>query len=210
MRFIHFPLPHNPSNTNNTNEIILSHIQGQQHQQQQQQQQDQPRPPFSVATYNLWNINGPWRLRLQTIARILTVLKPDVILLQEIRMVNDAGTWRNQLDILASMMPAPYSEAGHRVYEKVMDMKEEEGREEGLGILSAIPIKVRSVGCWEIVECGEINGIRISRARGRACVCVVCVLYVLCEVENHIRYILTSSLTPVSAIANATCSTEQG
>ena len=120
----------------------LSHTQG-----QQQQQQDQPRPPFSVATYNLWNINGPWRLRLRTIARILTVLKPDVILLQEIRLVNDGGTWRNQLDILASMMPAPYSEAGHRVYEKVMDMKEEEGREEGLGILSAIPIKVRSVGC---------------------------------------------------------------
>ena len=113
-----------------------------QEEDQDQSQKQQPRPPLSVATYNLWNVNEPWEARLKAVAALVESLKPDVLALQEVRVVwpGDGAAAVNMLDHLASMLPAPYNKQDHRFYAKVMDMAAEEGREEGLGFISRFPL----------------------------------------------------------------------
>eukprot|EP00732_Lithocolla_globosa_P003439 Lithocolla_globosa_v1_NODE_2776_length_1872_cov_5.470556.p1 type:complete len:476 gc:universal NODE_2776_length_1872_cov_5.470556:250-1677(+) len=85
---------------------------------------------FSVATYNLWNVNEPFLSRMNHIKKMLKTLDADVVALQEVR--NYKGT--NQLDILYEDLKGVYP---YQVYQKVLDLDD---NEEGLGILSRYPI----------------------------------------------------------------------
>eukprot|EP00026_Physarum_polycephalum_P007153 Phypoly_transcript_07209.p1 GENE.Phypoly_transcript_07209~~Phypoly_transcript_07209.p1 ORF type:complete len:439 (+),score=51.74 Phypoly_transcript_07209:338-1654(+) len=90
----------------------------------------QCKPNLVAATYNLWNINPPWPTRLKTIVDLIKEIGPHIVGVQEIRKFEG----KNQLDILKEHL-AKYK---YSVYEKVQD--EQQGEEEGLGILSKYPI----------------------------------------------------------------------
>ena len=81
-----------------------------------------------LLTLNLWGTNGPVRRRLDHLVAYLAAARPDVVALQEVRRVDG----RRQTDLLAEA-------AG---YDHVHDDRTwgEDAEEEGLGVLSRIPI----------------------------------------------------------------------
>ncbi|KNC47281.1 uncharacterized protein AMSG_11780 [Thecamonas trahens ATCC 50062] len=69
-------------------------------------------PRLSIATYNLWNTNPPWEARAKAMAAMLNALAPQVLALQEVRILPDGG---NQADALIAMLQPQYSVVYARV-----------------------------------------------------------------------------------------------
>ncbi len=88
---------------------------------------------IKVMTYNIWNYNEPWDVRLKLICEVIDSEKPDIIGLQEVRFDERRNAEQDQAEQIAERVGMSY------IYQPAHIYSEKPRVEEGLAIMAKHP-----------------------------------------------------------------------